>query len=218
MASNLQAILENARTNAAALVPSPAPATNGNLPTTAKASRLLDFDDLGGSFTVDIFLKVSEAGIKIGNNGKFRERLDVVMDTSAVQASKAISASRDGQPPKYWRTYDGVMTLSGIPWEQAISEAQQIKPGAVPYSSADIPVRLLQEVDGVGTDKILGMSLTKSQYGPFDTFRKAMLRKGLWGQELPITLGFRVGKMQGVRDWGIYTFELLESALDVAAE
>jgi hypothetical protein len=221
MASNLQDILASARANAASLVPAPV-ATNANLPAVAQPQgKLLSFDDLGGSFSADVFLKVTDAGIKLGNNGKeYHKKLHVTMDTSAVQATMAIKASVQGGQAKYWRTHDGVVTIDGTPWVEALSEAQRTQPGARPYKSADIPMRLIEPVEGVDTHKVLGVSLSTTNFAGFDAFRKELVAKGVWGQEVIVELGFERRSKQGVRDWGVFTFKFVDlaSALDVAAE
>lgn len=218
MASNLNAILADARANAAALVP----ASNANVPAAAQPQgKLLSFDDLGGSFSADVFLKVTDAGIKLGNNGKkYHEKLYVTMDTAAVQATMAIKASVQGGTAKYWRTHDGVVTIDGTPWAEALAEAQRTQPGTRPYKSADIPMRLVEETEGVSTDKVLGVSLSTTNYAGFDSFRKELMARGVWGQEVVVELGFERRSKQGVRDWGVFTFSFvgLASALDVAAE
>lgn len=200
-----------------------APAGSTAVATPQPQSMSLD-DFSVGAFNVDEFLKVSQFGLRIGNDKQLFDTLEVMIDLSEVQVCEAI---KFGNPPTYYKTYDGVNAASGGLWQDRVREAQASDPNARPYKSADIPMTLLTEAKDKSKKTVaeagtrVGHSLSTTNRGPFQTFIKSCQDQGLMGQTVKVKLGFEERTNKNGNEWGVMTFELLgtpeESELELAA-
>lgn len=202
--------IAQARANAANLVPASPPSS----PT--RKAQAFNMADLPGGNIADLYLKVSEAGLVVGTSGhRAVEELVVVMDTGTIQPCMAV---KFGNPAKYLKTYNGEQVIGRAgTWEAALEEAARIDPKARWYPSADLTFRLeaplvVKDQAIAGPEKLIGHSLSTTNWKRFKPFWDEVEKAGLEGQRIRVRLGHEVMTKPGVKPWGVVTFELLGPA------
>lgn len=200
---------------AAAQVPAQANAAMTGAATPATASvqtgAPLTFDDLAlGSLDVNGWLKVSEFGLKVGNDNTLFDEIDVTIPMGEVAFCRAV---RFGNPAKYERTYDGVSNVRGGSWAETIMRAQKIDAKASEFRSADIPFILNEALETKKGEVLaevgdrLGHSISITGWKGFQAFLKSCQRAGMDIRDgyIRCTLGFEVKKNDS-GTWGVLTF------------
>jgi len=177
-------------------------------------------DLLTGTISVDVFAKVKDTGILLGDVQIPVMDFDVVIDMAEVQVGQAIKFGSN--PAVYYKTYGGNICTSGGTWDQAVAKAQAVDPNATPYPTADIPAVLIANVVGydakakkevlvLEAGKRIGFTLSTTNKGNF-----ASLIRSLQARQLPIKTGkvkVRIGhehKQKGTNSWGLYTFTFVD--------
>lgn len=182
-----------------------------------QVARKPSLDSLSNSgMTVDDYLKVSEDGLKVvvDNKSTLFENLEVIIDMKEVTPTEVI---KYGNPAKYEKTFDGVVTTEGRKWTEAIETGARFQ--ATPYSSADIPFTTNEPILKNGTTEIypigtrLGYSLSTTNREAFAKFLRDTNEQNLRHQKVKVRLGYEVKKSKDYT-WGIVTFELLGVAED----
>lgn len=175
--------------SAAQAAPAPgqavAPAANpaGQAVAPAPAAGPITLDDFStGAMSVDDYLKVKEHGLLVGGNDGLVKNARVHIDMSEVQPHLAIKANT-GEGARYWKTYDGAVTTDGLPWAQAIQQANQMDTSGKqiqPYKSADIPMTVVEDVKDLEGNVVaeagtrLGYSLSTTNKKQFDDMLRAI--------------------------------------------
>lgn len=177
-----------------------------------------------GAMAVDGWLQVAHAGISVkGKNGIVYD-LEVGIDFNKVSYNETVKFGNN--PTIYKKTYDGVTTTDGQPWQQALAEARRVDPRAAPYRSADLPMVVLKDVVATvaggkqevlataGT--VLGHSLSTTNRQNFAELVADMKAKGLsadanggfGGSNVMVKL-LHEPREKGTNKWGLFKFELL---------
>ena len=217
MAQNntLASVIAAAKSQAEAPAPS-VPAVAGSRPA---PMTLQDFSQ--GSMSVDEFIKVKEHGLLIGTNHELISRLRVAIDMTEIQVCDAI---KFGNPPTYYKTYDGITCTAGGSWDQAKAKAVSIDPNARPYKSADIPCTLLEDAKDISGKKTvaeagirLGHSLSTTNKANFQEFLKEVGAQNLLSGVVEVALTAEAKSNKAGNRWGVLAFELIgEKAPDQA--
>lgn len=206
MSSQIDDMLNQAA-NRAADVSVPATIAQGGLPTARTAAPAPSAEDfLRSGMTVDNWLKVSEDGLKIKTDAgsALLETLKVSIDMSEVAFTKAI---KYGNPPTYHKTLDGVICADGETlWQDALEEAARF--GQKPYSSADIPMTLLEPVAKAGMEagQRIGYSLSTTNKDAFARFLRQITGEGIGSAVIDVTLGYEARSNKNNQTWGIVLF------------
>lgn len=188
-------------------------AVRGETPVARKPS----LDNLMNSgMTVDDYLKVSEDGLKVvvDNKSTLFDNLNVTIDMKEVVSTEVI---KYGKPPQYEKTFDGVTTVTGGRWTDAIETGARFQ--ATPYSSADIPFITDEDIEGKGGAVVypagtrLGYSLSTTNREAFANFLREVNAENLRHNKVKVQLGFEVKKSKEYT-WGVVTFKLLGVAED----
>lgn len=217
---SLQNILDQAKTAATALTPV-APAAFAapaafQAPTALAAPSMDAFENAGG-LSVEHFLGVPAAGIKIGKDMKGAlDELIVDIDFSEVMPFWGIRKTV-GQTTTYAKSYNGATTVRGENFAGVAAEFAAADPRATPYPGADIPCTLVEDVADpkdkartfpAGTR--VGYTTSVTGFAPFNTFFKKLKAAGLHTGTLRVKLIHEVKQKQGVQDWGVIgKFEVL---------
>lgn len=208
MTVNVLEQIELAKKNAAALVETKPVVAYEPLPS------VLSLDDPSSSPMADTYMEVEATGLTIGQNADPVKSVEVVVDLVATQWTKAI---RFGNPATYYKTYDGIHAVGNFAgsWAEAIAAAQRVDPKCRSYDSVDIIFSLVEELNGVGPDKLIGYSTSITGYGQWDAFYKGqVVPAGYQAWKVRARLGVKRMSKPGAKDWGVVTFELLGLAED----
>ncbi len=166
---------------------------------------------LTSGMNVENWLKVNENGlvIKVENDQALLDNINVYIDMKEVAATSAI---KYGNPPKYHKTFDGVICADGQTlWTDALEEAARF--GQKPYASADIPMTLNEDiVDKKGKvimtkGQRIGYSLSTTNRDAFTKFLRQVTEEDLRNSVVDVKLGYEPKTNKNKQTWGIVTFE-----------
>lgn len=177
---------------------------------------------MNSTFTVDGFLKVSDAGILLRKDSTAKtavESLDVMIDMREGFGFKSLLSVSFGDPVVYHESYDGITNTSGKPWTECVAEAASHDPAKCkPFQTVKLGVELLEKADGVEAGTTRGLTLTRTGVAPWVAFYKEVAAKGLLGHKVEAKLGYKVGEKKGYRSWGIPVFTLVGEYHETAGE
>ena len=221
MTDAVAAALADARANAAnavAAAPAPAPVVAAAVPAVG-APRVRSLADVAATYVErpDLFIKVNENGILIGDEVGYIEELFGTIKLSEVHFP-AICRYTVAGSHKYLRTYDGVREVtSGKAWGQAIAEAQQVDPRAETYDSVEFGLVLTQEpkknaikagaqLTEVPVGSRVGYTASKTGFDPVMKFLTGALKTH--GEEGEVAVrAFHIPKTKGQNKWGVVGLE-----------
>lgn len=228
MIDPIQAAVDAAKANAAN-VSQEANANMGNAISTqtqntavgavgAKAVPFTADDMMAGSMAVRDWLKVNEFGLYVGNDKTFFEKIpDALIDFSLVQFNMSV---KYGNPAVYEKTYNGMTSVKGKPWNQVLEHA--LKMGSTgEFKSADIPFELQNELvseKAKGTvlaeaGECLGHSLSTTSWANFARLLQECKSKGVdtsHGRVL-VDIGYMQRSGKG-NTWGVISFSNVRPA------
>lgn len=174
---------------------------------------------MSGSINVDLWLKVKEFGLLIGDKSDLVPELKVVMDMTEGKGFVVKKSIKAGNPVQYWSTYDGVGCDKGGSWTEACAKARAIDPKASEYRSVDVPMVLLEAVTNVKGDvtlaeagKTLGYSTSTTNWREWESFYKEVVHAGLLGKQVEVTVGFKPMQNKANNKWGVMTWALVGEA------
>lgn len=163
----------------------------------------------------DHWLKVSEFGLTVGNNRKpLLDELTVEIDMKKVAPCLVVKFG--AQPPTYLKSYDGVTCVQGGTWQDALERAQSVDPRASDYRSADIPMKLLEDV-GEGKAKIasngetLGYSVSTTGFAKWEDFWNKLAEQGLEESVVKVKLSWEERKNSAGNVWGVVTYAYVDT-------
>ena len=150
---------------------STAVAAAGNKPS------LADFSNMA---SVDLWLKVKEGGLQIGDDPKFHETLKVQLDFADIDVFYSASG---GNPAQYEKSRDRVLSESGKPWSQALNDLSKYAGKQVrDFLSATLPFTLLDDAQGrnskVEAGTVIGYTLPYTGAQEFAKLQKKMVKEG----------------------------------------
>lgn len=183
----------------------------------ADIARKPSLDNLMNSgMSVDTYLKVSEDGLKFAADNKTAlfESTEVTINMSEVLATEAI---KWGNPPQYYKTYDGIMCADNTTkWTEALELGARF--GATPYASSDIPFTLNEDVSNNKNEVVVsagtraGYSLSTTNREAFARFLREVNEQNLRHSTVLVKIGYEAKTNKKGNVWGIVTFELLGEA------
>lgn len=177
MSNAVAEAIAQAQANAAAITPATAntnvaPAVQGQTPS------LTDFANAAGA---DVWLKVKEGGLQIGDDPKFHEELTFRIDFSDIDTFFSASG---GNPPVYAKSKDRVLSETGKAWSVVLQELSQLAGRPVrDFLSATLPLEVINDIQGktsvtpAGT--IVGYTLTYTGSQEFGRLQKRMIKEGM---------------------------------------
>lgn len=166
------------------------------------------------SFSVDAFIKITDAGIALKKDCSPKETLEkvrLVIDTQIERGYRLLWSMSYGNPAQYIESYDGRTTIKGEDFGQSVQRALAADAKAKPpFQTAKVGCILLDDgAHGHKAGAKLGLTFTRTGVAPWTDLLREVAQRGLTGQKVEVILGYRVGQMKGMRDWGIPTFELV---------
>jgi hypothetical protein len=205
-----------------------------------KAITMNDVATEKGTMVVDYFLSVDENGIKV----KFRDddpnfhlstqlihTLRGEANFSEIQVVKAIRYEKTKGSPTYLRSFDGVVSDSGISWEICKEEAKSYdKTFRGDYFSVNFCMTLTEEAISLQGQKILpvgarvGFSTSVTNWPAWQTLYNTCLNQGLIAEnaegfafgEVEIEVSHAPKKNASGNNWGVFKFQVLELQQEAA--
>lgn len=186
MSNSIEQAIKDAQQAAAAQVIEnvPAPITPAPVTQVVTPGAPLSFSAMasGNGLSVDHWLKVNEFGLmSLGKDNRMIKQIFARLDLSQVRYCYQI---KYGQPVKYKKTYDRVVSTEQKAWHTEVENATRIDPKAYEYRSADVPFTLIEPakaVDGavVATaGQKIGKSLSATEFKPYTEFVQALYAAG----------------------------------------
>lgn len=201
-----QAALANQQTVIPAAQTAVAVPTSGSVAAPSMAALLQQ------GFAVDHFIRVKDSGLLLHKDATAKtavEKVRVVIDMNEGFGFKPLYTISYGTPVQYVESFDGVTTTKGEPWTQAVATARAVDPKASPFQTVKVGMTMLDEVQGLPAGTTLGLTFTRTGISNWVKLYQEVVRQGLEGQKIEVTLGYKVGKKAGFTDWGIPTLELV---------
>lgn len=173
------------------------------------SAPVLTMDNLVDQSGIDAWITVTKFGFTIGGGDGIFKALTAELDLTLVRPCLAIKTDT----PSYYRTYDGVTSTTGLPWDRIVAHVQQSLPQTRTYRSADIPLRLTADL-GVGATlvapagAVLGLSLSTTAWKIWEAFYRRLRLQKLQEALLMVKVSHDK-RSNGVHEWGVPNFEQL---------
>lgn len=169
---------------------------------------------MSGSINVDLWLKVKEFGLLVGDKSDLVPSIKAIIDMTEGSGFVVKKSIKAGNPVQYWSTYDGVGCDKGGSWTDAIAKARSIDPKASEYRAVDVPMIVLEEVKGASgvlaeAGKTLGYSTSTTNWREWETFYKSVVMAGLLGKRVEVVVGFKPMSNKNNNKWGVMTWTLV---------
>jgi hypothetical protein len=168
-----------------------------------------------GGITVDLFLRMDQAGFQLGDEmKKYFEEMIVSLDMRKVIPIYSARGEAGGNT-KFLKSYDGVTTPQGQNFQQAVAHLEATTKCTGVYSTVEIPVTLLEDVkstDGavVKAGTTVGITPSLTGFGEFQRFYKELTEQGLESGRLKVKVKHLMRTNKNNNKWGVAQFELLE--------
>lgn len=180
------------------------------------ASKLTMASMPGSSMSVDMWIKVKEDGLKLGDNPGLIESLLVSIDMTdgrGFTPKLGIKAGTGGSTT-YFYTTDGVNAIGGGSWANAVQKAVHIQSNAREYRCVDLPFRLEEDWAPKGKPPVkagtsLGYTTSTTNWGNWEKFYQEVAAANLLGQRVSVRIGSEPRTNKNGNNWGVMTFELL---------
>jgi len=153
------------------------------------------------------FVSFSDLGtMTLGKEKKQFEKLHLMLELSQVEAGWGF---RLGDPVRYIRTSDGVLTDDGRVFEDELATAKKIDPKLKVYNSWRIPFTLLTAVPDHAQGEMLGFTTNWSSFKEFQPFFDKLVEKFGKDASVELNLTCRVAKNSKGDEYGVPVFELI---------
>lgn len=170
-----------------------------------------------GGISVEEYLRMDQAGFQLGDMKKYFDSLIVELDMSAVIPIYQ-SRGEAGGKTQFIKSYDGVTTPQGQNFQQAVAHLQATTKCTGIYSTAEIPVELLEDVtDGtvtIAAGTTVGITPSLTGWKEFQSFVKKLTKDGLQDATLKVKVVHLMRTNSNNNKWGVPTFELIEKIRD----
>jgi hypothetical protein len=160
---------------------------------------------------VDDYLTVKDTGFRLGEMKGVFEEARVRIDLTEVVPIISVRSTRQGRTT-FFKSYDGGLTTSqGQNFAQAVQHAQATGDKTDgPYTTAEIPAELLQDVSD-GKTKVnagLRIGITPSITGVkfFTKFYNELRRAGLQQAVVDVTIRHKAQSNTAGNEWGVVEF------------
>lgn len=197
-----------------ASVPAAAPAASA--PAVGGQQRsLMQFME-SASMNVEVYLSVSDLGIRFGKDKQLHDAVEVEM---CFKDAKAGFVLRVNTPSgvQYLTSWDGVTEArSRQNWAAVIADAKKMDGNSYPSDLIELPVRLLKDYtrkDGgpVPAGTIVGLSISYMNSKAFGAFLKEQYPKV--GTDTPFKVRLiAVPKKGSGQDYGVFGYEVIDEA------
>lgn len=137
----IQEAIAQAQANAANVVPASAQTTA--VAPAGAAPSMADF--MNNTSAVDMWLKITEDGVKLGDDTKLHEELTFRVDFGAIDRFFQVVY---GNPPVYERSRDRVTNLAGQPWTTVLQNAARVQPGVQDFMTANLTFEVIDDIEG----------------------------------------------------------------------
>ncbi|MGO4302177.1 hypothetical protein [Cupriavidus sp. RAF12] len=169
---------------------------------------------MSGGISVDIWLKVKEFGLVVGDAQGVIPTIKVILDMTEGTGFVPKLSIKAGNPAQYWSTYDGANSDKGGSWTDAQNKARSIDPRATPYRSVDVPMVAVEDVlvngkVAAAKGKKLGYSTSTTNWREWETFYKDVVQKGLLGKQVEVEVGFKPMQNKAGNNWGVMTWTVI---------
>jgi len=204
-----------AAASAPANLPATAPQAGTNVP--AVPGRTLSMDDIAGrGISVDSWIGVKEFGILAGKDRTLVPSVVVALDMHELAVHLAV---KFGNPPVYYKSYDGVTCAQGGSWADAVAKCMKSDPGNKgEYRAVDLPMTVLESVileekkqkkTVLEVGERIGHSTSTTNWRNWETFYKELVRANLHHSILKVELGYEAKSNPAGNRWGVLTFKFL---------
>jgi hypothetical protein len=158
---------------------------------------------------VDAYLTAKDAGFKIDKGAYFKE-FKATIDILECAPILSVRATTGGNTT-FIKSYDGVMTSQGENFQQAVSRltATSTKVDG-PYQTVEIPVTLLQDVDGAKKGQRLGITPAITGVKFWTAFYNELRQKNLTGAKVEVLVKHKYMTNKNGNEWGVAEFELIK--------
>lgn len=216
--SALSSVMEQAAAAAASFDNGGAPAgslvtqqpQNTAVAQTPMRPSLDDIADNSG-LVVDAYLSVKEAGLRIDKNDYFK-KVKATIDLSKVIPIFQVRANRGGNTT-FIKSYDGVMTSQGQSFAQATANLQATHDKVDgPYTTVEIPIKLLEKVPGADAGKVLGHTPAITGVKFWNAFYLEAREAGLKAENVEVILECLPQTNKNGNEWGVVGFKLVGPA------
>jgi hypothetical protein len=211
--SALDSVLDQA-TAAAAAAPDTTQSLatqDGGVPQNYQApAASLSLDDLADSsgMTVDAYLSVKDAGLRIDTNAYF-QKAKAVIDITQVAVIMSVRANRGGSTT-FIKSYDGRQTSQGENFQQATARLQATHDKVDgPYRTVEVPAELLEDVPGAKKGQKLGITPAITGVKFWNSFYDEVRKAGLQGGKVEVELSCIPQKNKNGNEWGVVGFKLI---------
>ena len=209
MSTSINDAIAQAEAAANAAAPANLPATQAATTGTAVAvpgKRLSTDQRIDAGFNVT-FLSFTDLGtMTLGKEKKQFEKLHLMLDLSQIEAGWGF---RVGNPVRYVRTNDGVMTDDGKNFEDELTAAKRIEPKLKVYNAWRIPFTLLTAVADHAAGEMIGFTTNWSSFKEFQPFFDKLVEKFGKDASVELNLTCRVAKNGAGNEYGVPVLELI---------
>lgn len=182
----------------------------------APPGQKMSMDDMSSGLLVDFWLTVNEYGLILEKEKKnlFTSML-VEIDMTEGQGFVPKMSIKAGNPAQYWSTTDGVTSDKGIPWAQAVAQAQAIDARAYEFRSADVLMTLAEDIEGSNGKGYkegdnIGLTLSTTNWKNWAMFYKKVQKAGLLGQTVKVKVTSEERSNKNDNVWGVVAFDLAD--------
>ncbi|KQS75073.1 hypothetical protein ASG32_08220 [Methylobacterium sp. Leaf361] len=198
-----------------ASVPAAAPAASVPAAAPAAPRSLMQFME-SASMNVEVYLSVSDLGIRFGKDKQLHDAVEVEM---AFKDAKAGFVLRVNTPSgvQYLTSWDGVTEArSRQNWSAVIADAKKMDGNSYPSDLIELPVRLLsdysrKEGGPLAAGTVVGLSLSYMNAKAFGAFLKEQFPKV--GTDTPFKVRLiAVPKKGSGQDYGVFGYEVIDEA------
>lgn len=209
----LQSVLDQAQ--AASENFSPPATTDDTSPATAltqtsqsRAPMTLDSLADNAGMAVDAYLVSKEAGFRVGDTGSYFQTFKGKIDLTEVAVIASIRSTKGGATT-FYKSYDGVMTSTGMSFAQAEQQSRATADKTDVYQTVEIPVELLEDVPGLEAGKRIGVTPAITGVKLWTAFYDKLRQQNLAQSVVDVQITLKPQRNKRGNEWGIAEFVLI---------
>jgi len=210
--SALAAVMDQAQQAAGSFqAPVPAQQMGGNAVQQYTPTQRPSLDAMADSagITVDLYLTAKDAGFKIDKGAYFKD-FKATIDITECAPILSVRATTGGNTT-FIKSYDGVMTSQGESFAQATARLQATSTKVDgPYQTVEIPVTLLQDVDGAKKGQRVGITPAITGVKYWTAFYNELRQRGLQNAKVEVLIKHKYMTNKNGNEWGVAEFEFVK--------
>lgn len=206
------AAAETPAQTASASVPAAAPAASATA-VGGQQRSLMQFME-SASMNVEVYLSVSDLGIRFGKDKQLHDAVEVEMCFKDAKAGYVLRVNTPSGV-QYLTSWDGVIEArSRQNWQAVIADAKKMDGNSYPSDLIELPVRLLSDYNRkeggpVPAGTIVGLSISYMNSKAFGAFLKEQFPKV--GADTPFKVRLiAVPKKGSGQDYGVFGYEVID--------